>query len=202
MEKIIEPDEIQLEFAKRLPELILASSSPNRKALLEVGGCFVTVFSPNVDETRDDSKPIDTMIRIATSKLDSYLNSSSFSPDKVAIAADTLVFKAGKLLGKPKNIEEAKATLSFLSGSKQTVFSAVGLYNPHRESDVFVDSAEVIFNELGEKEIDAYLKTGEWQGAAGGYRLQSTGYTLIDSIIGDWTCVVGLPLKAILKKLS
>ena len=63
---------------------------------------------------------------------------------------------------------------------------------------MITDTASVFFKALNDEEISAYLDTNEWQGAAGGYRLQKTGYTLVERIEGDWTTVVGLPLKMIL----
>ena len=202
MERIIEPTELQLKFSKRLPYIVLASSSPNRKALLEKGGTKVRVFSPDVDEKRDESDPIGTMLRIVKAKFKAYLDSKEFDPNSFAIAADTLVLKDGKLLGKPIDIEDARNMLSMLSGDRQTVLTAVALQIPQRKDEFFVDSADVVFKKLTPADIDSYLFTNEWNGAAGGYRLQKTGYKLVEYIDGDWTTVVGLPLKAILEHLS
>ena len=174
MEKIAEPDELQKEFSKRVPSLILASSSPNRKALLERAGTVVTTFSPDIDESRDNSDPIESIKEIVKRKFASYKNSLSYRPDVIAIAADTL----------------------------QKVLTAVALHIPDKEDIFFVDSATVVFKKLSEDDIECYISKDEWIGAAGGYRLQMTGYELVDSIDGDWTCVVGLPLKAILEHIS
>ena len=64
---------------------------------------------------------------------------------------------------------------------------------------MITDTASVFFHNLTEKDIESYLDTNEWMGAAGAYRLQKTGYRLVERIEGDWTTVVGLPLKLILK---
>ena len=90
--------------------------------------------------------------------------------------------------------------LKMLSGNQHSVISAVGLYLPGGMQKVFSDVAMVDFRILDDNEIDDYIKTGEWCGAAGAYRLQKTGYKLIERIIGDWTTVVGLPLEKILKE--
>ena len=201
MERIAEPSSLQLEFSKRLPRVILASSSPNRKALLEKGGTAVTTFSPNVNEERDESNPVGTMLRIVRAKFNAYLESDAYNPSMVAIAADTLVLKDGRLLGKPKDRDDARRMLEMLSGERQKVLTAVGLHIPNKGNEFFLDSADVVFKKLSEDNFDSYLATEEWNGAAGGYRLQKAGYKLVDRIDGDWTTVVGLPLKAILQRL-
>ena len=82
------------------------------------------------------------------------------------------------------------------------MISAAGVKLPGQDSIVLTDTADVVFRTLTDDEIGAYISTGEWQGAAGGYRLQKTGYRLVDRIDGDWTTVVGLPLKKILDFIS
>ena len=202
MERIAEPDSLMLSFGKKVPSLVLASSSPNRKALLETSGCRVSVFVPDADETKDGDTPESIVSAIAGRKLEAYLSSPSYDPEAIAIAADTLVLIDGRLLGKPDDREDARRILSTLSGRTQTVISAAALKAPGRDPEVIVDEADVIFSTLSEEEIESYLSTGEWQGAAGGYRLQKTGYTLIERIDGDWTTVVGLPFRAILDRLQ
>ncbi len=198
MERIIEPDSLQLSFSRTVPHLVLASSSPNRKALLEAGGTDVEVFVPLTDEERKGSDPVDIVSGIAREKILAYIRSSSYDPDSIAIAADTLVLIDGKLLGKPSSEENARLMLESLSGRTQTVISAAGVKLPGRDAVVITDTADVIFRVLDDADIASYIATGEWNGAAGGYRLQKTGYRLVERIDGDWTTVVGLPMKKIL----
>ena len=202
MDRITEPDSLQLDFSRGVPSLILASSSPNRKALLEAGGSHVDVFIPSTDEEKSGSTPVQTVSRIADGKIKAYLSSSSYDPARIAIAADTLVLIDGELLGKPSSEADAWKMLRKLSGKTQTVISAAGVKLPGQDSIVLTDTADVVFRTLTDDEIGAYISTGEWQGAAGGYRLQKTGYRLVDRIDGDWTTVVGLPLKKILDFIS
>lgn len=202
MDRITEPDSLQLDFSRAVPSLILASSSPNRKALLEAGGSHVDVFIPSTDEEKPGSTPVQTVSRIADGKIKAYLCSPSYDPIRIAIAADTLVLIDGELLGKPSSEEDAWTMLRKLSGRTQTVISAAGVKLPGQDSIVLTDTADVVFRTLTDDEIGAYISTGEWQGAAGGYRLQKTGYRLVDRIDGDWTTVVGLPLKKILDFIS
>ena len=202
MDRITEPDSLQLEFSRAVPSLILASSSPNRKALLEAGGSHVDVFIPSTDEEKSGDTAVETVSRIADGKIKAYLSSSSYDPARIAIAADTLVLIDGELLGKPSSEEDAWTMLRKLSGRTQTVISAAGVKLPGQDSIVLTDTADVVFRTLADEEIGAYISTEEWKGAAGGYRLQKTGYRLVDRIDGDWTTVVGLPLKKILDFIS
>ena len=185
MQRINEPDELQIEFGRRLPSLILASSSPNRKALLEKGGCSVRTFTPDADEEKRGDTPEKIVEGIAERKIRAYMESEAYDDQSTAIAADTLVLLDGELLGKPKDREDAERMLRGLSGRSQTVISAVGMKVPGKDAVVFSDEASVIFLPL----------------SAGAYRLQKTGYKLVERIDGDWTTVVGLPLKKILDYL-
>ena len=199
MQRITEPDNTQLEFSRCFPSIILASSSPNRKALLEAGGTKVSVFVPETDEKKKGSSPEEIVTNIASGKIDAYISSEAFDENILAIAADTLVYINGHLLGKPKDREDARTILKELSGREQIVISASGLYIPGKGKVMITDTASVFFHNLTEKDIESYLDTNEWMGAAGAYRLQKTGYRLVERIEGDWTTVVGLPLKRILE---
>lgn len=185
------------------PSILLVSSSPNRRALLAEGGIAVSVFIPESDESVDNLKSGDAVERNAVRKLEKYLSSPSFDPSVFAISSDTLVEIKDKLLGKPRDESDAYTTLSSLSGRKQCVYTGCAFYNPKTGRTVsFYDRADVVFRKLGEDEIRDYIKSGEWRGAAGGYRLQKTGYKLIESIDGDIATVVGLPVKRIVSLLS
>ena len=130
MQRITEPDNTQLEFSRCFPSIILASSSPNRKALLEAGGTKVSVFVPETDEEKKGSSPEEIVTNIASGKIDAYISSEAFDENILAIAADTLVYINGHLLGKPKDREDARTILKELSGREQIVISASGLYIP------------------------------------------------------------------------
>ena len=162
MDRITEPDSLQLDFSRAVPSLILASSSPNRKALLEAGGSHVDVFIPSTDEEKSGSTPVQTVSRIADGKIKAYLSSSSYDPTRIAIAADTLVLIDGELLGKPSSEEDAWTMLRKLSGRTQTVISAAGVKLPGQDSIVLTDTADVVFRTLTDDEIGAYISTGEW----------------------------------------
>ena len=199
MERIIEPTPLQKEFSYLFPSLVLASSSPNRKKLLEEGGSRVSVFVPETDEINKGFDYISLMERNAKAKMEAYLSSPSFSPILPAISADTLVHIDNKLLGKPRDINDARKTLRLLSGRRQSVLTGCALYEKEYGVTLFCDEAEVVFKTLSDEEIESYIALGEWQGAAGGYRLQKNGWRLVEYIHGDWTTVVGLPIKRLIE---
>lgn len=199
MERIIEPTPLQKEFSYLFPSLVLASSSPNRKKLLEEGGSRVSVFVPETDEINKGLDYIFLMERNAKAKMEAYLSSPSFSPILPAISADTLVHIDNKLLGKPRDINDARKTLRLLSGRRQSVLTGCALYEKEYGVTLFCDEAEVVFKTLSDEEIESYIALGEWQGAAGGYRLQKNGWRLVEYIHGDWTTVVGLPIKRLIE---
>lgn len=199
MDRIIEPTITQLRFSSLYPSLILASSSPNRKLLLEKGGSIVDTFTPLTDESTIGLETEEAMIKNAKNKMEAYTSSPFFDKNRVAISADTLVEIEHTLLGKPKDRIEAKKMLNYLSGKKQIVYTGCSLYIPQMGVTTFCDKAEVVFKKLTEKTIESYLDKKEYIGAAGSYRLQKTGYTLVERIIGDWTTVVGLPLMKLIK---
>ena len=189
MERIIEPTPLQKEFSYLFPSLVLASSSPNRKKLLEEGGSRVSVFVPETDEINKGLDYIFLMERNAKAKMEAYLSSPSFSPALPAISADTLVHIDN----------DARKTLRLLSGRRQSVLTGCALYEKEYGVTLFCDEAEVVFKTLSDEEIESYIALGEWQGAAGGYRLQKNGWRLVEYIHGDWTTVVGLPIKRLIE---
>ena len=199
MLRTTEPTEDQIKLGTLLSSIVLASSSPNRKKLLENCGLSVTTFTPDADESTEGLSTEDAMKKNARVKMETYLNSPSFRPDTVAVSADTLVEIDGTLLGKPKDREDAKRMLEHLSGRVQKVYTGCSVYLPESRNTVtFCDTADVIFHTLTTEDIESYLDTDEWKGAAGAYRLQKTGYMLVERIDGDWATVVGLPIKRII----
>lgn len=203
MNRIVEPTPEMLELGKIAPSIVLASSSPNRKKLLEDSNIRVTVFKPMGDEEKTAQSTSKLVAVNAEKKLKEYLSSSSFDKSAVAISADTLVEVERKILGKPEDEDNALRMLLSLRSREQIVYTGCALYNPLTSSyEVFTDKAIVLFKNLSDREIKDYILTGEWKGAAGAYRLQKTGYKLVEKIDGDWATVVGLPIDRIIEILS
>ncbi len=183
-----------------IPRVVLASSSPNRKALLmECGVKEVDTYSPNADESIECDSISESLIKNAKKKMENYSHSSLFIRALPALSADTLVEINGRLLGKPKTREDAINMLFLLSGKEHHVYTGCGIYDNRTGKTVFFcDKASLIFKSLSKEEILSYIDKNEWMGAAGGYRLQKSGVSLIESIDGDWTTIVGLPIKRII----
>ena len=202
MNRIIEPDETELEFSRIFPQIVLASKSENRRGLLECGGSKVYQIPMDTEEERENKEPMDTVLAIARNKMKAYLESERMLKNLPALSADTLVLFEGELIGKAGNEDEARATLKRFSGKKQTVISASVLFLPSLGTLEFVDTSDVYFKELDDAKIDEYILTGDWVEAAGSYRLQRNGWNIVERIDGDWTTVVGLPMRKIIDGIS
>ena len=185
------------------PTLVLASQSPNRRRLLEDCGVRVLARPQDIDEMCGLTEPAAVVQTLSRQKMDSYLRSSDFDPALPAVAVDTLVCLDGKLLGKPSDDEDAAKMLRILSGRTHEVLSGLCVYNPAsgNVTEVF-DISLVRFHELSGDEIAWYISTGDPAGAAGAYKIQSSGYRLIESISGSFSNIIGLPLEKLVQLLS
>ena len=184
--------------------IILASSSPRRKELLSSLSIPFVSIHPDIDESFcDHIAPEARVVALAEAKAEAGLALLGQSPTdrpRLLLAADTLVAfkltKGWKTIGKPENRAEAKTMLEYMSGRTQSVFSGLCLLDTTSGRRFTALSAtSVAFAEISEDEIEFYLDTGEWRGAAGGYRIQGSGSWFIDSMNGSWSNVVGLPIR-------
>lgn len=190
----------ELTLSSFLPVVILASASPARKKILEDEGIRVIVRPTETDEERPTRGGNEVVEDLALRKLSWYLKGDP-KPLFPVLCCDTLVSLDGVLIGKAKDEEEARAQLRSFSGKRQEVDTGWALY---RDGTVLngADTASVWFKELDGKAIETYLKSGEWKGAAGSYRIQEGGKELVDHVSGDIFTVVGLPLSQISAILS
>ncbi len=178
--------------------LVLASKSPRRKALLsQIALPFRAVPSGIKEEI--SNRPEETAVRLAEKKAMSVLQAKK---GHWTLGADTLVVVDGQILGKPESATQATDMLRRLSGTEHRVVTGFCLINPdgkvaHREAVV----TQVRFKELSDREIKAYVSTGEPFGKAGSYAIQGIGAFMVESIRGSYTNVVGLPLCALVKAL-
>ena len=172
--------------------LILASSSPRRKHLLESLGIRFDVVAPDIDEHRHpNEEPFDYVVRIARSKAE-----SAVAGDAVVVAADTVVVSDGQLLGKPGHPEEAKTMLRRLSGVTHEVLTGVAVA---RLTDIVqvltaVESILVKFLPMTDDEIADYVATGEPMDKAGAYALGGLGAIYVEAVHGSPSGVIGLPM--------
>ena len=120
------------------------------------------------------------------------------APDEVVLGVDTVVSLAGRTYGKPADSAQARATLAALSGANHTVVSGLALVGLAADTLTATVATAVRFRELDAATIDWYVASGEWRERAGGYAIQGAGAALVESIEGDHSNVIGLPVGALL----
>ncbi len=178
-------------------KLVLASSSPRRRELLESLNLEFEVRSPDVDETRfPDEAPSVYVERIARSKAIAVAGS-----DEVIVAADTTVVVDGRVMGKPGHPEEARSMLRRLQGGRHEVLTGLAV-SGLGETHSLVDATEVEMMAMTDDEIAAYVAGGEPMDKAGAYALQGEGGVFVTSIHGSPSTVVGLPIHQLPRLLG
>lgn len=171
--------------------MVLASSSPRRRELLQQIGVSFRIQVQSVDETpRPDERPDAYVARLALEKARAV---AALNPGSVVLGADTTGVLAGQILVKPEHDADARRMLRAMSGRTHEVLTAVALVQDEREQ-VRVVRTEVTFCPLTDAQIDAYVATGEPADKAGAYGIQGFGAVLVAGIHGSYSNVVGLPL--------
>lgn len=179
--------------------LILASSSPRRKELLENLQLKFEVFSSDIDESFNPAHaPKDIVMELAYRKAKAV---SEQRPDSYVIGSDTVVVFDSNILGKPKDKKEAFTMLKALAGKTHTVYTGVCIIAPEKEIKFYTKTA-VVFWELTDEEIHSYINTGEPFDKAGAYGIQGFGSILVKEIRGDYFSVVGLPVSKTVRELK
>ena len=180
--------------------LILASASPRRKELLKQVKIPFTVIPSHIDENGEKGNPCEICTRLAEKKALSLINNLN---DNWILAADTIVVKDDRVMGKPVDAGDAENMLNYLSNGDHDVITGFSIVDPsgHVAESNYV-STTVKFKSLTDKEIADYIKTGEPFGKAGAYAIQGIGAFMIKSISGSYSNVVGLPLYAIIGSLK
>jgi len=177
--------------------IILASSSPRRQEILKMLKIPFRVIIPNIDETLVPTIELDQVPELlAREKVTAVIHSLPTGQEiPWVLGADTVILFDGKILGKPENHEQAVEYLTMLQGKQHTVLTALVLYNGRtRETKSRICKTNVTFAEMTPEEIEWYAETGEWHGAAGGYRIQSLASCFIKNIEGSYSGAVGLPI--------
>ena len=170
--------------------LILASASPRRRELLGLFRVPFEIRVADIDETMDPEKhPYDEVARVSGLKA----AATPRGEDDVVIAADTIVVCEGRTLGKPKTEEEAAAMLRLLSGRDHQVMTGVTVLRGRIRQTV-TEVTDIHFRELSEKEILAYVATGEPMDKAGAYGIQGGAALFCSHMVGDYYNVMGLPV--------
>jgi septum formation protein len=173
--------------------LILASASPQRRAILEQAGLEFEVRPSDVEELADGEPR-------AVAAENARRKALAVAADLV-LGADTLVTLDGAILGKPRDAAQAVEYVARLAGRTHQVVGGIALARAGAVLAEAVEVTDVTFRALTADEVDAYVAVGEWQDRAGGYAIQGRGATLVRSISGDYLNVVGLPLARLLDLL-
>ena len=187
-----------------MAQIVLASGSPRRRELLENLGVKELVIRPAKGEEQvpENAAPSQIVEALARQKAEEVAPTAE--KGAVVIAADTIVWLDGQLLGKPKDTDEATAMLRRLSGRMHSVFTGICVIS---DDTVLCEAEEahVFFRELSDAEIDAYVATGEPMDKAGAYGAQGLASLFVERIEGSFFNVMGLPvcrLGIMLKKVG
>ena len=179
--------------------VILASSSPRRRDLLDLIGVQHEVRPSNADESQlAGERPEVYAERLARAKAALIADGN---PDALVIAADTIVVVDGDVLGKPRDADDASRMLARLSGRAHLVITAVAVALEKRIVST-TEEVSVTFRELSPGEIDNYIATGEPMDKAGAYGIQGYGATIVRRIDGDYFAVMGLSLVRLVELMS
>ncbi|MCB1511645.1 MAG: septum formation protein Maf [Hyphomicrobiaceae bacterium] len=181
------------------PQLVLASGSPRRLTLLNQVGLEPDALRPaSIDETPKRGEMPRTLVnRLARGKAEAardQIADDTDLADAFVLAADTIVAVGRRILGKPRFVEEAVASLELLSGRAHRVLTGVCLITPDDKVRVRIVETRVRFKRLSREEMEAYIASREWRGKAGGYAIQGRAEAFVRMLTGSHSAVIGLPL--------
>jgi nucleoside triphosphate pyrophosphatase len=181
------------------PPILLASRSPQRRAILAQLGIPFEVVTPTYQENDEAGASPSELVRAhAAGKAHSVADGAG---DRPVLGVDTAVVVDGKAYGKPSGAEEAVETLEVLGGRTHEVLSGLCLLTPGWE-EVEEEATRVTFRALTPRDIAAYVASDEWEGRAGAYAIQGLGARLVERIEGDYLNVVGLPAALLIRLLA
>ena len=182
-----------------MKKVILASSSPRRKELLQTAGVEFEIHVKDVDESVPEGTPPADAAKMTAAKKAAAI-AEEYKKD-IVIGADTIVVADGKILGKPKDKADAVNMLKMLSGIEHEVITGVCILCGD-EQDSFAQISRVKFYDLTDEEIEAYVSSGEPMDKAGSYGIQGLGCTLVERIEGDYFNIVGLPVAEVCRRIK
>lgn len=185
-----------------MPNLVLASTSPFRKQLLEKLQLEFSTDSPEIDESRHENEsPEQLVARLAEQKA---MAVAERHPDSLIIGSDQVAVNDGQILGKPGSHEKAIAQLKAASGKRLTFLTGLCLYNSATgDSQVEVVPFGVVFRELNASQIENYLKAEQPYNCAGSFKSEAMGIALFERLEGeDPNTLIGLPLIRLVRMLE
>lgn len=185
-----------------MKRIILASASPRRKELLEQIGLTFEVTVSNVPEVITKSEPSEVVEELSAQKATAAAQAQMKEGAAIVIGADTIVCQDGKIMGKPKDKEDAAKMLKRLAGNTHSVFTGVTVIEDGVTVRTFSCETKVRVYPMTEQEIWDYIETGEPMDKAGAYGIQGRFAAWIEGIEGDYNNVVGLPVSALWQVLK
>jgi septum formation protein len=181
------------------PPLLLASTSPQRRAILEQLGLPFDVVAPRYEEhDPPDADPVELVRAHARGKARSVAGEAG---DRPVLGVDTTVVCGGRVYGKASGPEDAAEMLEALGGEEHEVVSGLCLATRAWE-ELHTETTRVGFRTLTARDIAAYVGSGEWEGRAGAYAIQGLGARLVERVEGDYLNVVGLPATLLVRLLA
>lgn len=181
------------------PPLLLASTSPQRRAILEQLRIPFDVVAPRYAE--HDPPEADAVDLVREHALGKARSVAAEAGDRPVLGVDTAVVLDGRIYAKPVDADEAAWMLERLSGRTHVVVSGLCLLTRDWE-ELAHDSTRVRFRPLTPRDVASYVASGEWEGRAGAYAIQGLGARLVDEIEGDYLNVVGLPAALLVRILA
>lgn len=185
-------------------KVILASKSPRRKELMDLLGIDYEIMVSEADETLEDGLSLEEQ-----SKRLGYIKAKAVfdktAGDRIIIGSDTLVAKDEKLLGKPKDKQDAINMIKFLKNDKHQVITSIAiLIQKGNEYKEYIDSdiTDVYVSDMSQEEIEAWVETGKAYDKAGAYAIQEEFSKHIEKIDGNYSSIVGLPINKVYKILK
>lgn len=181
-----------------MPALILASTSPARRRLMDSLRLPYRAVAPRVDERVSRGMKAESIVRRLA-----YLKAAAVHerhPRAIVIGADQLASVSGNVLHKPSNRAEARRQLQQLSGRSHRISTGLCVLGPGID-ERHVEISRLTLYRIGADALERYLDLEEWRGCAGGYRIEGAGLALFSRVEGDWTNVQGLPMILLVRLL-
>jgi len=184
-----------------MQKIILASTSPRRKQLLEMTGLkFNTEASDYEEDMSLKLKPIELAKKLSRGKAEAVAKKHK---NAIVIGADTFISLGDKVLGKPHTPERAKKMLKEISGKPHRVITGFTVINTATGRSISkATGSRIYIKKLSSKIIDSYVRTGEPLDKGGSYAIQGLGCLLVDKIEGDYLNIIGLPVKDVLEAMQ
>lgn len=190
------------EVLQQHDDLILASSSPRRRELLRQAGIAHRVVPPPIEE------PGESVLHLAPARQAealAYFKASSVAQEReesLVLGADTVVAVGEEVLGKPLDADDARRMLRTLSGTRHRVITGMALLKGGQTRLISSATTWVTMRPITEREVEDYIRSGEWEGKAGAYAIQETADRFVIAIEGTFDNVVGLPVELLQRMLA